>query len=343
MIRTLFTLLTLISLLLPSCGKNEFRLEFNLPANVSGTFRSLCYASDKRGGKTMEQIAVIADGQGVLNVPARNPAFLFLYTSLPAPLVIYAKRGQTIKISGDDDNPATWKVEGNDINRSLTKWRNENAKVLSSFDHHEINRAIASFVEKNLNSEISSIILLTNFWRADDETLFRILWQELKPDAEKNKWASMLARADLPTGTLKTPGQLRSIALRSLYNGVDTICPARAKATLIYFWHSGASTRKNAIDSLRVLSRQFPDSASRIIADVCLDADSLAWHAPLQNDSINNIVRLWTPQGRAATQLLLLDVPRTPFYIVFSNDGNQKYRGSDLHEACVTFRSLMGE
>ena len=345
MINIIRILAAIMLLALSGCAGNSFKIEFELPTDVNATFRIVYYASDKKGGITLETVAVVTNGKGNLKCPARNPSLIYLYTgsSQTSPLALYAERGNDIRITGQSADPYSWTAEGNEINKELSAWRNSNAKILSGNDTAEKNRAIASFVTANPESPVATILLLTSFSRIDNETLFRRLWLSLKGEAADRRWTELAARADIPAGKAPTPGKLRSMTVRSLGNGTDTIRPDSAEATILFFWHNGLADRKQRIDSIRALSKEFPDSARRIIGDVCLDPDSIVWRSPLRSDSLSNVTRLWMPAGLADRRLIQLAVTRSPFYIVFSQDGHQRYRGDDTGEALSAFREIISK
>lgn len=329
-------------LMLSACGKSGFRLEFDLPEKVNGNYPVAYYASDKRGGMVVETAAVVDKGKGYLECRTVNPAVVYLTPSGKGlPIVIYAEKGDKIKIKGTERDPYKWIVEGNDINKELSEWRNANASALNHNITREINRGVADYVNAHKSSQLSPLLLLTYFDRNADETQFRRLWQGLEGDALDAPWAKMISRSDIPAGVVKTPGRLVSATFRSLQNGVDTLRPDSVKATLLYFWNNGLSKRKEKFDSIRKLAKEFPDSSKRLIADVCLDQDSLSWRSALRYDSLKNVARLWAPAGMADSKVMRLGVTSSPFFIVISHDGNQRYRGKDSKEAFETFRSLL--
>lgn len=342
MIKILRTLSICMLLLSTGCIKNESKLLFDLPEEMNSTFRVMYYASDKRGGMALENVAVIAKGKGELKCPTRNPMLIYLYpaTGKVDPIVLYAERGDEIKISGNSPDPSTWAIDGNDMARMLSAWRAANTATLKKNTPADTNKAVAQYVSGNPSSPLSPFLLLTVFSRRDDETLFRRLWYSLDAEALGKNWSRLAARADIPSGSVATPGRLKSMALRSLANGIDTIRPDSADATLLFFWNNGMADRRLRFDSIKALAKEFPDSSSRIIADVCLDPDSLGWRAPLRSDSLERVARLWAPAGLADRRLMALGVPRTPFFIVFSHDGHQRYRGDDISEAFSAFRKL---
>lgn len=343
MTRSASYILIIIAAMLTACSGKHFTIEFSLPADMDDHFTTICYASDKRGGMTLESVAVISKGKGSLKVPSVKPALLYLYAGSGIPIVIYAERGDNIKVAGNDKNPYSWTVGGNEINEELSAWRNSNASTLRKNIPDSTNLAVARFIMSNPESSISPLLLLTAFSRHDDETLFRRLWLGLPDREQARKWARLVARADIPDGHAPVPGRIISLAFRSLTNGTDTIHPDSVKATLLFFWNNGLEDRRPTFDSIKALAREFPDSASRTIADICLDPDSLGWRSPLRSDSLTKVTRMWVPAGMADRKIMRLGVTSSPFYIVVSPDGHQRYRGDNRDKAFKAFRSLAGK
>lgn len=332
--------MALLMLALTSCGSKEFKLEFSLSQDVTANYTLRYYASDKRGGLNVEGVATLQQGKGVFKGATVNPVLIYLYGGTKVPSVIYCRRGETIGISGPDRNPAAWTVEGGDINRDLSLWRNAHSSTLANGTQKEINDAVEDFVTANPDNPVAAILLLTAFSRNDDETLFRELWKSIGEKADKDEWRDMVSRSDMLHSPARLPGRLTSMALRSLHNGVDTIRPSSAQASILFFWNNGMPDRKELIDSLKTLAKEYPDSSKRIIADISLDADSLSWRSPLRSDSVKGLARLWVPAGLADSRLIDLGVTAAPYFIVFSSDGHQRYRGPEAAEALSAFRRL---
>lgn len=329
-------------MLLTGCRKKEFSITFEVEQSVNANYRLIYYASDKNGGFTRESAVAINAGKGDFRGPTINPALVYLYTGPKAyPLMIYAERGEDIKVTGKDPSPARWKVEGNDINEEWSAWRNENAEAIISADPEKINKAVARYVIANPENPLSALLLLTTYSRMEDETGFRRLWRDLQGEAADPKWAVLAGRADQPSRYIATPGRVESVAFRSMQNGVDTLRPDSVKATLLFFWNNSSSDRSTQTDSIKALAKEFSDSSKRMIADICLDADSVTWRSTIRTDSLKKVARLWAPAGLADSRIMLLDVPRTPFFIVLSPDGHQRFRGSDLDSAFSCFRSML--
>lgn len=325
-----------------SCTKNEFKLEFHLPQDISANYKTIYYAAGKEGGLTLEHVVAIAEGKGEYTGFTRIPTLVSIYdNSLKPPCVIYVERGKTIKITGDTKNPISWEIENDKINKALTSWRKENLEVLMGGKADEINKAVEKFVKENLDNPVSTIILLNYFSRMEDEKLYEKLWRELDAKAKDQKWISLTSRADQPTENLKTLGRLGTWPLRSYENRTDTLSLSGRKASLLFFWITGDMSNRMFFDSLTSLSQEFPDIDKRLIADICLDADSSAWRNTLRHDSVSKRFRLWTPHGIADKKAMDLGIFSTPFIIVTDSTGTQIYRGEDIDMALSDFRALI--
>lgn len=325
-----------------SCTKNEFTVDFSLPEDITVNITASYHASDKRGGIQIEAVAPVSHGKGSLKGITRLPALIYLRMGSSAiPTVVYAERGNEIKATGKNKRMETWRFSGNKLNEKWSDWRNEYADTIASGDPQKINAAVAKYVYANPSDPLSTLLLLTSFSRNDDEGLFRSLWFKLKDDARDPKWTELVSRADQPTLELTQPAKLKSMVMRSASNGVDTLRTDSVKASFFFFWTSGLTKRREYIDSIKALVKEYPDSSSRIIADVFMEADSTAWRSPMRGDSLTKVNRLWAPAGMADTRLIDLEVRQSPFFIVFSPDGNQRYRGSDISSALKEFRSIL--
>ncbi len=332
----------LFALAITGCTNPEFTIDFELPADESINVSASYLAANKSGGMHVEAVAPVSHGKGFLKGITQSPTLVYLRAgSSKTATVVYAERGNKIKVTGENKRLETWEFSGNKLNERWSEWRNQNADAIASGNPKEINLAVAKYVYNNPSDPLSTLLLLTSFSRVDDESLFRTLWYKLKGEALDNKWVELVSRADQPTIDLMPPARLKSMIMRSANNGVDTLRIDDAKASFFFFWTSGLTKRGEYIDSIKALAKQFPDSTSRIIADVCLEADSTSWRSPLKKDSMKKVNRLWAPAGMADSRLILLEVRQSPYFIVFSSDGNQQYRGADISDAIKEFKSLM--
>lgn len=337
-------LLVLLAALL-SCSRGEFTLEFDLDPGVPATYTAVWYDGAKGAERMVESAAAVTDGKGVLKGRTGGDALVLLSAPGELTLPVYLPGGGTVKITGNGRTTLDWEVGGDQVNKDLSEWRRRERSLLEARNADSTNLAVARYVYAHPASPASAVLLLADFDRRADETLFRRLWQGLAPEADAARMASLAARADLPDGRVRTPGHLKSVVFRSLLNGTDTLRPDSTRAMLLYFWANGGDSRREAIDTLRSLARQYRDSTTRVIADISVDADSLSWRSPLRQDSLQGlgVNRLWSPAGLADVQVMQLGVPRVPFFILIGPDGHQKFRGDGVAEAAAEFRRLAGE
>ena len=331
--------LSLVFLLLVACGKNEFLLLFNLPEDISDNYNVTYYAAAKDGGVTIQAVASVMKGKCELKGVTKLPTVIYLTTRKSKyPLVIYTQKGEKIDITGTERNPLGWDVGGNDINISLSAWRKENLKVLDEGDAEKVNKAVEIFVNDKRENPAALIILFSYFNRAYDERLYNTLLGQLKDLANKDKFLMMMGRADQLTARATLPAKIKNLAMRSSQGGVDTLSFLDSNPGIIMFWQNDIKQRKELIDSLKVLVKEFPDSNSRIIADINLDPDSLTWRTSLKKDSLNKTVRLWAPAGLADVDVMKLKISGIPYFLVLDENGNQIYRGAELGDAMKKFR-----
>lgn len=333
----------LLLLLFSSCGKNRFEVSFTLGPDVNANYRLTFHAASSRQSMIVETVAAVAKGKARLTCPASRPTVVFIFqgnNTAPAAL-FWARRGDDIKITGSSPDPLTWKIGGNKINDALTEWRLASADDLRTADPARINAAVERLVRKEPDSDLAPLLLLTYYSRRDDENGFLTLWN-LTDEDKRTEMSEAVGRADLLATSPAPAPDLRQLTLHTLAEGADTLYPTRAKATIFYFWSPGCDDRFAAVDTLKALSRAFPDSSRRLIADICLEPDSGAWVRSTLRDSIRGgISRGWLPAGLASEEAIAMAVPRPAFFIVADKSGRQTFRGHDAAKAAAAFRSLL--
>lgn len=338
--------------LLPSCTKNEFKIEFDLPKDSHSTFQITYYAWDSRGGWWVETTAVLQEGKAIVGGVTRRPTLVYFkdFSFGTSPVALYVERGETLKITGESSDPYLWKVTGDKISEQWSEWRAGNAASLRQGGDAAA-KAVETYVKGHPDSKLSSLMLLTEFDRRENPDLFLRLWNSLSEDSRDPLLIEMTGTPDL-TGTaleVKADGKLgyaldpklKSFHLRTLGNGLDTLDLAKAKGSLLYFSEANSSGRREAIDTLRAISKAYPDSAKRIIADIYAEPDSMSWTRSIRHDSLTKAVRGWLPRGLADPLVPELGVTRLPWFVVFSKGGKRLYSGSDIMEAAKAFRKSM--
>lgn len=342
------SLLLFLTVILSSCSKNEFDIKFELTPSADGTYRAIYYASDPKKGWIVENVVNIQQGKAHLTGMVYNPCIVYLCRTSNAAqgLYLYVERGDDFTISGDGSDPAAWHVDGNKLTRQLDEWRTENRDVIvkarsgREADIAPLCRAVDSFVTSHPDDPAAAIILMAYYDRGYDPGRFSALMKSLRDDAADRKWIDMMARNDMPADEPAIPAIPKSLVFATVATGCDTITPGHLP-TLLYFGKASLQPYRDDIAKLRHLSRSSGDSASRIIANVSFEPDSMTrWHS-VNVDSLQASVQAWVPLGLSDSQIKQLGVRRIPYLIVIDRKAKAVYSGTDTDRAIETFRSLL--
>lgn len=342
------SLLLFLTVILSSCSKNEFDIKFELNPSADGTYRAIYYASDPKKGWIVENVVNIQQGKAHLTGMVYNPCIVYLCRTSNAAqgLYLYVERGDDFTISGDGSDPAAWHVDGNKLTRQLDEWRAENRDVIvkarsgREADIAPLCRAVESFVTSHPDDPAAAIILMAYYDRGYDPGRFSALMKSLRDDAADRKWIDMMARNDMPADEPAIPAIPKSLVFATVATGCDTITPGHLP-TLLYFGKASLQPYRDDIAKLRQLSRSSGDSASRIIANVSFEPDSMTrWHS-VNVDSLQASVQAWVPLGLSDSQIKQLGVRRIPYLIVIDRKAKAIYSGTDTDRAIETFRSLL--
>lgn len=342
------SLLLLLTVILSSCSKNEFDVKFELTPSADGTYRAIYYASDPKKGWIVENVVNIQQGKAHLTGMVYNPCIVYLCRTSNAAqgLYLYVERGDDFTISGDGSDPAAWHVDGNKLTRQLDEWRAENRDVIvkarsgREADIAPLCRAVESFVSSHPDDPAAAIILMAYYDRGYNPGRFSALMKSLRDDAADRKWIDMMARNDMPADEPAIPAIPKSLVFATVATGCDTITPGHLP-TLLYFGKASLQPYRDDIAKLRQLSRSSGDSASRIIANVSFEPDSMTrWHS-VNVDSLQASVQAWVPLGLSDSQIKQLGVRRIPYLIVIDRKAKAVYSGTDTDRAIETFRSLL--
>lgn len=342
------SLLLFLTVILSSCSKNEFDIKFELTPSADGTYRAIYYASDPKKGWIVENVVNIQQGKAHLTGMVYNPCIVYLCRTSNAAqgLYLYVERGDDFTISGDGSDPAAWHVDGNKLTRQLDEWRAENRDVIvkarsgREADIAPLCRAVDSFLTSHPDDPAAAIILMAYYDRGYDPGRFSALMKSLRDDAADRKWIDMMARNDMPADEPAIPAIPKSLVFATVATGCDTITPGHLP-TLLYFGKASLQPYRDDIAKLRQLSRSSGDSASRIIANVSFEPDSMTrWHS-VNVDSLQASVQAWVPLGLSDSQIKQLGVRRIPYLIVIDRKAKAIYSGTDTDRAIETFRSLL--
>ncbi len=339
-------------LILTGCVKNEFKIDFEFPKDHVGNYLLTYYAWDSRGGRWIEYTASIQDGMAAARCITRLPTLVYV-SDASSPLnsmIIYAERGDDIKVSGNQSDMSTWSVKGNKLSQRWSEWRKE--AYPKKTDTKAFEKCIEEYVQKNPSDQLSAILMLTEWDRRVNPDGFVKLWNTIDKDARNQQIIEMCGTSDLlgvqfatrADGRLEyvKESAIKSLTLRSRDNGLDTLKFSKAKGSILYFYSENNTARRETADSLKKLVKAFPDSSKRVIADIYMDSDSMTWINAIRRDSLKGAVRAWQPHGMAGEDMVKMGVSRLPWYIVKDNKGKETYAGDDLKKAVSAFRKVMG-
>lgn len=351
--KTVAIVACIVTLMLTGCVKNEFKIDFEFPKDHIGNYLLTYYAWDSRGGRWIEHTASIQEGVASAKCITRLPTLVYVSdASSPANnMIVYAERGDEIKVSGEGRDMSTWTVKGNKVSERWNEWRQEAYKKKT--DNKAFEKSIEDYVKKNPEDQLSVFLMLMEWNRRENPEGFVKLWNSIDKEAKDQQIIEMCGAPDLLGVEFSTNAEgnleyskdsgLKSLTVRSRDNGLDTLKFTKSKGTILYFYSENNSARKESADSLKILSRAYPDSSKRVIADIFMDSDSTTWVNFIRRDSIKGGVRAWQPRGLADGDMVKMGVARLPWYIVKDKQGKDKYTGDDLKEAVKAFRKIMGK
>lgn len=342
--KTLRLLPLLLSLMLTSCFKNEIKLTFEVGQSVNNPCKIVYYASSSKQGMVRETAAEINSGKGITVLPTRYPTIIYLFSQSqrePA-LAFYAERGDDMKITGTSQNVSDWEVSGNKLTEEWTEWRKSNRQVLVGGNPEKLNKAVAAYVEKHVDSELSLVLLCIYYSRRDDPEGFSHLYGMLKDGAFDNEdLLAALSAADLLEGPgagwfvgkggISAP---KHLILMGEAGYADTLALNDSIPTLLLFTGK-EGLRAGLKDSIQSLL----GSRKGQIADVYADPDTIAWKRQIKMDSISNLRRMQLPLGLADSTAMAIGVQRVPYYFTIGPKGKLLYRGDSFTKAAAAYRT----
>lgn len=346
--------IAILFVLLAACKKNEVQLEFSLQGVPSDTYRLDYYASDSKKGWMVEEFANVQKGKATIVLRTVNPTLVYTgrMSDSGTGAIFYAERGDKIVIEGSTPDPISWEISGNSITDDLSEWRLSAKQAFELLRRDktkgsaQINSLISEYVRQHPEKPASAILLLCYFDRGADEKGYEAARKLLKGKALDPRWSDIVSRADM-IDDITPPDKLPDRIVLKTPSGCDTIAPGKVPVFLCFNTYS-TSVQKDRInkgddatDALRSLSKDYKDSAKRVIADISFEPDSSSRAYKIRNDSLKGIVRGWMPLGISDSTARTLGIRRVPFAIVADPQGRIRYRGSDLPEAARTFRTLL--
>lgn len=329
-------LAALLTVMLQGCVKNEFRIEFKLSPDIDSQYTLVYYASDKKKGWYTEEVAPVEKGHYESRGYTRNPTLVYVSSAFgQGPrLIFYAERGDHIEITGGVD-PMEWSVGGNKINEKWTEWRLANLKALRGTPE-EVNAAVAAYLRKNPDDELSVLLLLTTYDRRADQTGFARLWNSIDEDTRDPQLVSLAGAPDRMSAAEQTvPARVSPLKLHAEGDSLVDYNPAAHKKTLLAFWRPYDTGHDRLVDSLRALASAGVRAG---IVDICFEQNAYIWKERIRSDSLAGSLRAWMPGAETTEAAIALGVTRTPWIIVADNKGKIIYRGDDISRAAALIR-----
>ena len=348
-VERLFPIVAIVALLLTAtgCVKNEFSVRYALPSNVNSAYTTVYYASDSKKGWVIEGVVAVQQGKAEQRCVTRLATLYYIISpggELGA--VAYVERGDKIEVSGNGAEPLEWKITGNKLTESLSDWRVAHAAAIkkargrSQSAVKSLNKEVSDYVSSNPDNPVATLLMLLYFDRGSDEDGFIAAWSKLKGDAADPRWRELVSRNDMLEEVPSKSKLPPMIVLNSVATGCDTIVPGRVP-TLLYVSRPGLTTYREDIKELSRFSREFGDSARRVIANISVEPDSSVRWNSYRGDSLTNAVQGWVPLGLSDMTLKDLGVRTVPYVIVIGKDGKAAYRGANMREAVTKMRGQM--
>jgi len=306
------------------CGcSRKARIEFAF-AGGSGTVTLAYYHHSDKKGKVEYVRIPYTEGKGGVELPVGKPAVVVLGNDRQNTVCpVYVSGGEDIKVSGPDNKPAEWIVEGDEENELMSEWRLANSRLLSHGPSRELNAKIAEFAKKHPESQSAGILLVLYYDRREDQTEFEKLWNSLAPDIRASEIVTALGSA----GKWQNPGASKAgITAAEFYTSADSIVridPKDSPYNIYYF------REEKSNDGLLTSLAELSDSTSGLrLIDVMMRPDSTGWRRSVKAGSI----AVWTPGGEENSAVKQFGLPTSPFIILVDSAGRQLYRGKDMQE-----------
>lgn len=332
-----------LSMLFCSCVKNEFKVVVDLPESVTSTYRLVYYASDSRGGLSLESAMAVTKGKGEFTGTTKNPALVLIFdgsSSTPS-AAFYARRGDKIRVTGPDSDPTMWRINGNAVTDQITEWRLANQEAIERREQEKINKSVAEYVKKNPDSPAATLIF--SVWYdsnlTPDES--QKLMGMLKGDAIESQLLECVARLDLlEVLTEQQPVKvLKDIVVQGLPTGRDTLRCDRGVATAILIRSDKYADDRKALETLREMAKSHPDSSKRNLAELYLAADSSAWVNAIRRDTLKGVLRARIPHEFADPTIISVGATKAPWWVITDKKGKIIYSGTDSEKAKSFYNS----
>lgn len=330
-------LLAIFAAGLGGCAKNEFTLEGDLEGAGTQPLHIAYRAANSERAFVTDLTVPLMEGRFSLTCATRYPTVVWLFSPMHSLMyAVYAEKGDHISIKGRWTDPYTWQVSGNEVMEEYCAWAKANPAALHSTQPAVVNTAVARYVKAHPDTRTALFMLLTLYCRAEDEAGFRSLLATFK---DKEMRAEMLAACAEPEpAPLDAKKPVSAFTLTNEKDTAQTLNPASARRTVLYFWREGFGPQhEQAMRLLREARRQGGVQAAHIY----LDPDTVRWHQMLRSARSagqlpDSVAALWAVGGESDPRLASLQLRSAPAIIVTDAKGRVLYRGTDVAAARTT-------
>lgn len=320
-----FLILAALLALLAACGHGDsFRVKGSIEDGSSLNIRFVYYSNDA----VLNGLTAATDGHFEFEGNSPELAVVEVYDNDYRLLSRFlAQNGQDITLKINRNNYYLGKAGGNDYNKELWKFYNENADILIGKDIEARNRQIADYVANQLDSPVAALLLSTEFAASADYSKADSLARSLKGDARQIGLSESFAFSAARTGADSVFSPIMPITYRAQGNRLATFSPQHKPLAVIVF-SDGTHGRDSVLASIKKIAKH--DSKIALL-DLNLDSDTLIWTRTIRNDSAT-WEQGWAAGAISGQSIGRLGIPSIPYFILADSLGTQLWRGESATE-----------
>lgn len=316
-------IITLATLMLGACTKNDFTVKARFTGSKNNSVLIAYRASDKARSFVVDRNIDLLEEGFTLKGITRYPTVVWIFCPFDGKLLmpVYAERGDELSITGDWQEPQKWKCSGNEVMEEYSAWSAANFKALKSNEPAAINKAVATFVKEHPDRKAAAFILFTRYVSSGHEAEFMALTRQL--DLDEDDLKEMKAACMLPSYTPPaSPRQLPAIKLPDLSDSVVSL--PSGKRLLLHFW------RQEPAEEMKSLLRRAAADTTVTVVGIFMDTDTARCCDILRTDSTMRAdLNLRAIGGEVNPVLKPLGITLTPSLILTDRQGKILYKGSD--------------
>ncbi|MBR5640104.1 MAG: DUF4369 domain-containing protein [Muribaculaceae bacterium] len=328
--------LALIVAVIGGCKKDNKPFKLKVELQGLGAQQVRVVYSGANGG-IVDSLVKCENNAFEIEDKCSNPSLLIVYNQMNVPIVkLIVSSGDKLEVKGKVLEQYNLEVKGSETAEQYNAFIVKHKADYMSANKQALNTAIENYVKDNPKSVVSTVLVLNDYSPSDDDKKIDKLLGNIDDSAKPE---SLVASYNLIKSREKKPAT-KMTSLNILEQGSGDFETARIagdKPSVIVFWDRelGASNRKQIFDELKMLD------ASRVqVMDISLDIDSTGWYYATHQDA-TNWKHYWVPGSMMNSEIVNLQVDKTPTIIVTDSLGQQQYRGDDPIKARQTIEGIL--